>query len=132
MKTAAIIEKSEKGYSIYTPDLGSVIIGLGETVELAKDDFANSLKEVIESYDGEELPVYLKDIEFDYRFDIQSLFNLYNFINVSKFAKRIGINPSLLSQYKNGLTTYITEQQAKKIEKAFHDIGNEFTKISLR
>lgn len=73
MKTVALIEKGKDGtFGIYTPNINTTIIGSGETVAEAKDDFQNSLKEIFESYEeeGEELPDELKDIEFEYKFDI--------------------------------------------------------------
>jgi len=132
MKTVALIEKGKDGtFGIYTPDINTTIIGSGETVAEAKDDFQNSLKEIFESYEeeGEELPDELKDIEFEYKFDIASLFNYYNWINVSKFAQLIGINPSLMRQYKQG--QYISEMQANKIEKGLRQIGEELISVSL-
>ena len=57
MKTIALIEKSPDGtYGIYTPDIDTTIIGSGETVAEAKQDFENSVAEIMASYDGEELP----------------------------------------------------------------------------
>lgn len=132
MKTVALIEKGKDGtFGIYTPDINTTIIGSGETVAEAKDDFQNSIKEIFESYEeeGEELPDELKDIEFEYKFDIASLFNYYNWINVSKFAQLIGINPSLMRQYKQG--QYISEMQANKIEKGLRQIGEELISVSL-
>lgn len=134
MKTVALIEKGKDGtFGIYTPDINTTIIGSGVTVAEAKDDFKNSLGEVFKSYEEEEeeeeLPDELKDIEFEYKFDIASLFNYYNWINVSKFAQLIGINPSLMRQYKQG--QYISEMQANRIEKGLHKIGEELASISL-
>lgn len=133
MKTIALIEKGEDGsFGIFTPDIESTIIGEGSTVAEAKADFENSVKEVIASYTdcGKELPAELVNIEFDYKYDLASIFDYYNWINVSKFASLAGINPSLMRQYKQGLT-YISEEQVKKIEKALHRAGNELQSAQL-
>ena len=133
MKTTALIEKGKDGsFGIYTPDIESTIIGEGSTVAEAKTDFENSVKEVIESYAdcGKELPAELIDIEFEYKYDVASIFDYYNWINVSKFAQIAGINASLMRQYKKGLT-YISEEQIKKIEKALHSAGNELQAAQL-
>lgn len=131
MKTIALIEKGSDGtFGIYTPKINSTIIGEGKTVNEAKADFENSVQEMISSYDGDELPEELRGIEFEYKYDIASLFNYFNWINVSAFAKKIGISPSLMRQYKIG-KTYISEVQANKIEKALHELGNELTQVSL-
>lgn len=65
-----------------------------------------------------------------YKYDIASLFNDYNFINVSKFAQVAGINASLMRQYKTG-NQYISENQVLKIEDALHKIANEIAAIKL-
>jgi len=58
------------------------------------------------------------------------LFNYYDFINVSKFAKVAGINASLMRQYKSG-NQYISENQVLKIEDALHKIAGEIAAIKL-
>jgi predicted RNase H-like HicB family nuclease len=134
MKTTALIEMGNDGtFGIFTPDLEhSVIWGEGNTVLEAKQDFLRGYKEIVSSYVdyGEELPDELKDLEFVYRYDIASMLNYCNCLNVSKLAKTININPSLLRQYKAG-TAYISRTQAKKIEAGLHRIGKQLLSISL-
>ena len=133
MKTIALIERGKDGtFGIFTPDINHTIIGEGNTVEEAKSDFENSIKEMILSYTetGREVPDELKDIQFVYKYDIASMFNYYNWINVTRFAKQAGINPSLMRQYKTG-KTYISENQVSKIESSLHRLGNELAAIKL-
>ena len=133
MATTALIERGKDGtFGIFTPDINSTIIGEGNTVEEAKADFENSVKEIFQFYkeDGIALPDELKDVEFVYKYDIASMFNYYDWINVSKFARKAGINPSLMRQYKMG-KTYISENQINKIENSLHSLGNELTAIKL-
>jgi len=133
MKTTALIEKGKDGtYGIFTPDINSTIIGSGDTVAEAKEDFENSIKEIIEFYkeDCIELPEELKDIEFEYKWDIASLFNFFNWINVSKFAEAIGIAPSLMRYYKKK-GAYISDMQAQRIEAGLHRLADELRAISL-
>jgi hypothetical protein len=112
--------------------LKSTIIGEGNTVGEAKADFLNSVNELMFYYKEacKQMPEELIDIEFEFKFDIASLFNYYNFINVSQFAKSAGINPSLMRQYKTG-HQYISENQVLKIETALHKIAKEFAEIKL-
>jgi predicted RNase H-like HicB family nuclease len=134
MKTTALIERGKDGsFGIFTPDLKSTIIGEGATVAEAKADFENSVKEVTEFYtaSGKALPEELKNIEFEYKYDVASIFDYYDWINVSRFAKTAGINASLLSQYKNGLAAYISEKQVRKIETALHKAGSELQAAQL-
>ena len=133
MKTIALIEKGKDGtFGIFTPDLKSTIIGEGKTVAEAKSDFNNSVNEVSLYFkeSGKALPEELQNIEFEYKYDLASLFNYYNFINVTKFAKVAGINASLMRQYKSG-NQYISENQVMKIESALHKIANEIAGIKL-
>lgn len=133
MKTTALIEKGKDGtYSIFTPDINSTIIGEGNTVAEAKADFENSVKEIIRFYkEGKKkLPTELKNVEFEYKFDVASLFNYYDWINTTKFAKTAGINSSLMRQYKAGIA-YISEVQTHKIEATLHQLGRELTSVKL-
>lgn len=133
MKTTALIEKGKDGtFGVFTPDLQHTIIGEGKTVADAKIDFENSIKEVFSSYteEGKQIPAELQGVEFEYKYDIASLFNYYNFINVSKFAQMVGINASLMRQYRTG-NQYISENQISKIEEALHKMANEIGAIKL-
>lgn len=133
MKTVALIEKGADGtFGIYTPDLESTIIGNGATVAEARADFERSWQEIQKAFAaaGEDLPVELQDLSFEYRYDIASVFDYYDFINVSKFASAAGINASLMRQYKAG-GTYISEHQAAKIELALHRCGQELLSLHL-
>jgi len=131
MKTIALIEKGKDGtFGIYTPNIKATIIGEGKTVAEAKADFENSVRELKEMFIGEDLPGELKDIEFEYKYDPASVFNEFDCINVTKFAKRAGIYPSSLRQHARKLT-YMSEKQAKKIEYALHKLGQDLQAVSL-
>ncbi|MBQ6156357.1 MAG: type II toxin-antitoxin system HicB family antitoxin [Bacteroidales bacterium] len=132
MKTTALIEKGKDGsFTIFTPDIKSTIIGEGETVLEAKADFENTVKEVLETYEetGEPIPEELQNITFEYKYDMPSFLNCYNYLNMTKLADRAGINPSLMRQYKRG--QYVSEKQASKIQEAVHKIGRELLAIRL-
>lgn len=131
MKTIALIEKGKDGtYSIYTPELQSVIIGSGSSADEAKLDFVNSVNEMVSSYDGRDMPDELRDLEFEYKYDLASFFNTCKWINVTQFAKLVGINPSLMRQYKSGMS-YISEGQATKIEQGLHKLATQLLSITL-
>jgi predicted RNase H-like HicB family nuclease len=133
MKTIALIEKGKDGtFGIFTPDLQHTILGQGTTVADAKKDFENSVKEMLASYteQNKEIPGELQKIQLEYKYDLASLFNQYDFLNVSKFAHLAGINASLMRQYKSG-NQYISENQLSKIEEVIHKIAREMADIKL-
>jgi len=133
MVTTALIERGKDGtFSIFTPNINSTIIGTGNTVDEAMADFENSVQEIMQFYkeDRIELPDELKDIQFVYKYDIASMFNYYDWINVSKFARKAGINSSLMRQYRMG-KTYISDNQISKIENTLHTLGRELAGIKL-
>ena len=127
------IEKQDDGSYIAYNTTGNMLqlICTGETVAEAKSDFMNSMQEMIESCkeDGEAIPTALTE-EPEFFFDVSSLFEYYSVINVSAFAKLVGINDSLLRQYKRG-GTYISDAQLGKIEAGIHQLGKEFSSLRL-
>jgi predicted RNase H-like HicB family nuclease len=133
MKTIALIEQGDDGtFGIFTPDLESTIIGTGETVAEAKADFENSVRETLEMFTemGRPVPEELRDLEFEYKWDIASVFNYFDWINVSKFAAAIGVTPSLMRYYKKR-GAYLSEAQTHKIEVGLHLLADELKAISL-
>ena len=133
-KGIIVIEKGKDGgYSVYpSDDIKSVIIGDGATVEEAKADFINSFEEVVGflKEDGLPIPEDMQDVEFEFRYDLSSLFNYFNFFNVSQLAKKLGINPSLMRQYKSG-KAYISDKQARKIEEGIHQLGQQLLDVKI-
>lgn len=133
MKTIAVIEKGKDGsFGIFTPELEHSIMGEGKSVAEARADFENSVSEMCASYteNGEELPLELRDIEFEYRYDVASVFNYFDFINVTKFSRWAGISAGLMRQYKS-CDTYISRERAEQIERALHRAGHEMADIFL-
>ena len=131
-RAKVIIEKDENGFSAFIDGVDSTIIGEGISVAEAKADLDNSYKEVLASYleNGESIPEELQELSFDYKYDISALFNAFDFINVSKFAQRIGVSPSLMRHYKGG-DTYISDNQAKRIESGLHQLARELLSVTL-
>lgn len=127
------IEKQEDGsYIAYNiGDEKFSILGTGDTVSEAKEDFFNSIEESKEVYEenGLEIPAELFETPV-FHFDLSSLFEYFHMINVSAFARAIGINPALMRQYKKG-DTYISDNQLAKIEEGIHSLGNELTQLKL-
>ncbi|MEN9600341.1 MAG: hypothetical protein RL596_2665, partial [Bacteroidota bacterium] len=69
-------------------------------------------------------------LEFIYHYDIASIFRHFGVLDASAFAKRIGMNASLLRQYKTG-KTLASSKQKEKIEKGLHELGRELLALRL-
>ncbi len=133
MRTIALIEQGDDGtFGIFAPDLESTIIGTGETVAEAKTDFENTLRETLQMFAdmGHPVPEELRDLEFDYKWDIASVFNYFDWINVSKLATAIGVTPSLMRYYKKK-GAYLSDAQTRKIETGLHQLADQLKAISL-
>jgi predicted RNase H-like HicB family nuclease len=126
MKTIiAIIEKAEDGgYGIYAKDDNIPVVGSGLTEDEAKENFVQVLDEQAEYYKGKrgEYPNWYNDkCEVEYKYDVSGFFLSFPFINATEFAKSIGINPSLMRKYKNGLAT-AGGKQKDLIQNKFNEI----------
>lgn len=127
------IEKQSDGTYVAYNTTGEKVqlIGTGNTVKEAKDDFFNSLEEVKETYAdiGNDIPACLAE-DLDFRFDISSLFEYYSMFNVSALGRYLGINDSLMRQYRKG-DTPISDKQLEKIEAGIHRLGTELAALRL-
>lgn len=125
MEATVIMEKAGDGfYSCFVEDNlpGFGLAGYGETAEAAKADMLAAYQDIKEmkAAEGVEVP----ELEFTYKYDLQSFFNYFSFLNVSKVAEIAGINASLMRQYASGVTT-AGEKQYHKIRVAVDRIGKE-------
>lgn len=130
--TVAIEKQNDGTYIAYNKDCDKfTAIGSGDTIVEAKEDFFNSIEEMKEVYQehGDEIPAELLE-EPVFEFDLASFFEFYSFINVTAFAKMIGINGSLMRQYKKG-NTYISNTQLEKIQNFVNAMGADFQRLRL-
>lgn len=134
MKITAIVEKGKDGlYSVYSDDHfgNSYFGGFGDSVSEAKEDFLTSIEEALQEQMADNNPVPERtDISVEYRYDIPSFFNFFDFINVSKFAEYAGINESKMRAYKSG-AAYPGEKTSTKIFKAVRRIALDLNAVAL-
>ena len=135
MKVTAIVERSKDGlYSIYSEDrIGRDCFGgYGDSVVNAKQDFMASIQEAIDNAlkDGfDNVPVF-EAVSVEFKYDIPSFFNYFDFFNVSKFASYAGINESRMRAYKSG-ASFPGERTTRKILKAVQTIVQEMSAASF-
>jgi hypothetical protein len=126
------IEKQSDGTYIAYNTTGEKVqlIGTGDTVQEAKDDFFNSIEEVKATYEPDEMMPACLSEPVEFHFDISSLFEYYNMFNVSALGRYLGINDSLMRQYRKGGTP-ISDKQLEKIEAGIHRLASELAALRL-
>ena len=135
MKVKALIEKTDNGYYSITSDeqIGNYCLGgYGDSLADAKADFMSVVKEAQDAYvaaNGELLDKY-KDISVSYQYDLQSFFDCFDWINITKFAQVAGVNESKLRLYKVG-KAFAGERTRAKLQEAVKRMGAELAAVSL-
>jgi predicted RNase H-like HicB family nuclease len=125
----AVVEASSTGFGVYSERVPG-ITGYGKTVERAKANFLSALQETKQAY-GRKVPKELKgEFDFVYKYDIASIFEHFGMLDASSFAKKIGMNPSLLRQYKTG-HALASDKQKKRIEVGLRELGRQLMNVRL-
>lgn len=124
-RVTVIIEKAnDGGYSCYmADDVGNFgLQGYGDTAAEAKADFLEAYEELKEvgAEDGFDVP----QMSFVWKYDMQSFFNYFSFLNVSKIAERAGINSSQMRQYASGASK-ATQMQYDRLSRAVASIRHD-------
>lgn len=121
-----VIEKGKDGYGAYREEAGGVIATMGNTVQEIK-------KNILEAYNLFACETGKSEIiedQVNLKYDLASFFDFYKEINVSALGKRIGMQKSVLSAYKNGNRTP-SDKQVKKILTGIKDLGKELSELEL-
>jgi predicted RNase H-like HicB family nuclease len=135
-KVTVIIEKGKELYSAYIPDdiTSAFINGQGYSVFEAIEDMKIALEEIKEYFidEGRVIPEDISgEIEFEYRYDIPSLLEEFEQVNLSSFARANGLNVSMLRKYRNGLA-FATEEQYMRIEAGLQRLVKPLTGARLK
>lgn len=108
-------EPGEKNYSclLEVKTVKGTVLGCGSSANAAIEDMLEGWNESAEFLreEGEEVPT----LEIEYRFDVGSLFNYYDFVNIAGVAREIGVNPSVMRQYAIGIRKPSEERKAQII-----------------
>jgi len=122
-KITMIVEKTKTGFSAFSNEYP--IYTTGKTMpELINNAF--------ESYElffeDNKIKATKKNLKFE--IDFKQFFQYYKVINSKFLAEKIGMNPTLLSQYVQGHKKP-SESQTEKILFGIHQIGKELSEINL-
>lgn len=130
----ATIQRDNEGYSIVGSEkiARCYFAGYGDSVEEAKKDFMDGIRESLEFVKerGDDVTVSPDDIEVLYTYDLPSFFNDFDWLNVSAFAKMAGVNESKMRAYKSGVA-HASEKTLKKINEAIKTIASTLSAASL-
>lgn len=122
-KIKIIIEKTDTGFSAYS-DKHSIFT-TGESISKLID---NAYEAAALYLEDEEIKFNHELLQFE--IDFKQFFKYYNVINAKPLAQKIGMNPTLLSQYVQGHKKP-SKTQTTKILTGIHQIGNELSDIDL-
>lgn len=122
-KINVTVEKTSTGYSAFTEDFD--VFSTGKDIP---ELYSNLLESVNFALEDEGLEITMKNIKLN--LDLQQFFQFYKVLNANFLAQRIGMNPSLLSQYVRG-KKQPSSKQVDKIIDGIQRIGMELSELRL-
>ncbi len=122
-KIKLIVEKTDTGFSAFSNDYP--IFTTGRTIP----ELTNNALEAANLY-FEDNNVKLTHENITFEVDFKQFFQYYKILNSKFLAYKIGMNPTLLSQYIRGHKKP-SEKQTEKILSGIHQIGKELSEINL-
>jgi len=132
-KLSVILEKTNTGYSVFSPDFDGCI-STGDNLSEAKTNFIEALELFIETSIEfeEEIPEILKGkYELSFKIDVKTFFEwIKGIMTQTGIAQIAGMNKNLISQYANGIKEP-SQKQLLRIEQAFHKFGSELQSLNF-
>ena len=118
-----IVEKTNTGFSAFSEDYP--IFTTGRTIPELME---NALEAANLCFEDEKVIITQENLRFE--IDFKQFFLHYRVLNSKFLADKIGMNPTLLSQYVQGRKKP-SETQTEKILLGIHQIGQELSEINL-
>lgn len=122
-KIEVTVEKTNTGYSAYAEHMS--VYSTGENIS---ELYINLIEALNFAY--EELGYEVSADNIKLNLDLKQFFQYYKVLNANFLAQRIGMNPTLLSQYVRG-KKHPSAKQTDKIIKGIQTIGKELSEISF-
>jgi len=122
-KIHVIVEKTTTGFSAYTPEYPVVTTG---------DSIIHLQKHILEAINFyfEEEGYEVRKSNIQLQIDFRQFFQYYKVLNAKHLAEKIGMNPTLLSQYVQGRKKP-SQQQSERIIHGIQQIGKELAELRL-
>ena len=121
-KIKITVEKTKTGFSAYSEEY--TIFTTGRTIP----ELINNALEATQLHFEDEYKVSHENLKFE--IDFAQFFQYYKVLNAKFLAEKIGMNPTLLSQYVQGHKKP-SENQTEKILSGIHQIGQELSEMNL-
>jgi DNA-binding transcriptional regulator YdaS (Cro superfamily) len=122
-KIEITVEKTATGYSAFTDELN-----VYTTASDINGLYTNLIEALNFSLEEKGIQVTIADLKL--KLDLPQFFRYYKVLNANFLAKRIGMNPALLSQYVHGKKKPSLKQTEKIID-GIQRIGQELADIRL-
>lgn len=122
-KIKVIVERTNTGFSAYAENLP--VFTTGKTISELTENMLEALNLY---YEDQKTKVKAKNMNLE--IDLKQFFQYYRVINASFLADRIGMNPTLLSQYVQGRKKP-SDEQTEKILAGIQQIGKELSELRL-
>ena len=121
-KIKITVEKTNTGFSAYSEEYP--IFTTGRTIP----ELINNALEATQLNFEDEYIITHENLKFE--IDFAQFFQYYKVLNSKFLAEKIGMNPTLLSQYVQGHKKP-SENQTEKILSGIHQIGQELSEMNL-
>jgi len=125
-KIKVIVEKTKTGFSAYPLDDEIAAGTTGRTISELQDN----ILEVLNFYFA-DLGYTIRKENIAIEIDLQQFFQYYKVLNARHLAEKIGMNPTLLSQYVQGRKNP-SQKQRDKIINGVQQIGKELAGLEFR
>jgi hypothetical protein len=121
-KIEITVEKTDTGFSAYANDWG--VFSTGANIPELASHLVEAINLFLEEDDVE--PILVSDLRLN--LDLKQFFQYYKVLNARFLAQRIGMNPTLLSQYVRGVKRP-SPKQTEKIIQGIQGIGRELSDL---
>ena len=122
-KVVLVVEKTNTGFSAYSVDFP--IFTTGKSIP---ELMSNAYQASDFYFEEQQIKIAPQDIHFE--IDFKQFFKYYRVLNARFLGEKIGMNPSLLSQYVSG-TKKPSAKQTERILSGIHQIGQELSGLNL-
>jgi hypothetical protein len=122
-KIKMIVEKTHTGFSVFSEEYP--IYTTGRTIP---ELLIHALEAANLFFEEKNIKITQENLKFE--IDFKQFFQYYKVLNAKFLADKIGMNPTLLSQYVQGHKKP-SETQTEKILYGIHQIGQELSEINL-